>query len=54
MHIEKNVCDSLLRTLLGDPHKLKDTKNARHDLAKLGIRHELRLYEDGNKLMKQL
>ncbi|KAL5573977.1 hypothetical protein UlMin_023574 [Ulmus minor] len=52
MHIEKNVCDSLLGTLLGDPHKSKDTDNARRDLAKLGIRHELHLFEDGNKLMK--
>ena len=52
MHIEKNVCDSLLRTLLGDPHKSKDTDNARRDLANLGIKQELHLYEDGNKLMK--
>ncbi|KAL5579094.1 hypothetical protein UlMin_011536 [Ulmus minor] len=52
MHIKKNVCDSLLGTLLGDPHKSKDTDNARRDLAKLGIRHELHLFEDGNKLMK--
>ena len=52
MHIEKNVCDSLLGTLLADPHKSKDTDNARHDLVKLGIRHELHLYEDDNKLMK--
>ena len=52
MHIEKNVCNSLLGTLLADPHKSKDTDNARRDLAKLGIRHELHLYEDGNKLMK--
>ncbi|KAL5579308.1 hypothetical protein UlMin_011750 [Ulmus minor] len=52
MHIEKNVCDSLLGTLLADPHKSKDTDNARRDLAKLGIRHELHLFEYGNKLMK--
>ncbi|KAL5564918.1 hypothetical protein UlMin_028082 [Ulmus minor] len=47
-----NVCDSLLGTLLADPHKSKDTDNARRDLAKLGIRHELHLFEDSNKLMK--
>ena len=52
MHIEKNVCDSLLGTLLRDPHKSKDTDNARCDLEKLGIRCELHLYEDDNKLMK--
>ena len=52
MHIEKNICDSLLETLLGNPHKSNDTDNARHDLEKLGIKLELYLYEDGNKLMK--
>ena len=52
MHIEKNVCDSFLETLMGDPHKSKDTDNARCDLQNLGIRSELHLYEDGNKLMK--
>ncbi|KAL5579027.1 hypothetical protein UlMin_011469 [Ulmus minor] len=52
MHIEKKICDSLLGTLMGDPHKSKDTDNARRDLQHLGIRSELHLYEDGNKLMK--
>ncbi|KAL5581895.1 hypothetical protein UlMin_014337 [Ulmus minor] len=52
MHIEKNVCDSLLETLMGDPHKSKDTHNARCDLLNLGIRSELHLYKDGNRLMK--
>ena len=41
MHIEKNVCDIFLGTLLGDPHKSNDTDNARHDFM-----------EEGNKLMK--
>ena len=52
MHIEKNLCDSLLRTLLGDPHKLKDIDNSKRDLEKLGIKPELHLYKKGNKLMK--
>ena len=52
MHIEKNICDSLLGTLMGYPHKSKDTDNARRDLQTLGIRSELHIYEDGNKLMK--
>ncbi|KAL5538476.1 hypothetical protein UlMin_035499 [Ulmus minor] len=52
MHIEKNICDSLLGTLMGDPHKSKDTDNVRRDLQNLGIRYELHLYEDGNRLMK--
>ncbi|KAL5560901.1 hypothetical protein UlMin_030648 [Ulmus minor] len=52
MHIEKNVCDNLLGTLLGDPHKSKDTDNDRRDLETLGIRQELYIYKDGKKLMK--
>jgi len=52
MHIEKNVCDNLFGILLADPHKSKDTDNARCDLAKLGIKHELHLYKDNNKLMQ--
>ena len=52
MHIEKNVCDNFLGTLLRDPHKSKNTDNAKRDLETLGIRQELHLYEDGKKLMK--
>ncbi|KAL5583461.1 hypothetical protein UlMin_015903 [Ulmus minor] len=44
--------DNLLGTLMGDPHKSKDTDNARRDLQNLGIRSELHIYEDGNRLMK--
>ncbi|KAM6580121.1 hypothetical protein CsatA_003895 [Cannabis sativa] len=52
MHVEKNVCDSLLGTIL-DNEKSKDTTNARHDLKKLGIRERMWIYEDDNgKLMK--
>ena len=32
---------------------MKDTDNARCDLEKLGVKVELHLYEDGNKLMKR-
>ncbi|KAL5582041.1 hypothetical protein UlMin_014483 [Ulmus minor] len=52
MHIENNVCDNLLGTLLTNPHKSKDTDNAKRDLENLGIKKELHLYEEGNKLMK--
>ena len=52
MHVEKNVCDSLLGTLLAVPHKSKDTNNAMHDLENLGIRKELHLYDEGNKFIK--
>jgi len=41
MHVKKNVCGSLLGTLLNDKHKIKDHENARKDLEELGIRPEL-------------
>ncbi|XP_062076592.1 uncharacterized protein LOC133781568 [Humulus lupulus] len=52
MHVEKNVCDSILGTLL-DNDKSKDTTNAKHDLKNMGVRKSLWIYEDANKrLMK--
>ena len=41
MHIEKNVCDSVLGTLLNINGKTKDTYKARLDLEYMGIRKEL-------------
>lgn len=41
MHIEKNVCENLIGTLLNILGKSKDGVNARKDLAHLGIRPEL-------------
>jgi len=41
MHITKNVCESLLGTLLNMPERTKDGSKARSDLEKLGIRTEL-------------
>lgn len=41
MHIEKNVCDSLLGTLMNIPGKTKDTYNSHLDLEVMGIRHKL-------------
>ncbi|XP_021846923.2 uncharacterized protein [Spinacia oleracea] len=41
MHIEKNICESLVGTLLNMPGKSKDGENARNDLAHLKIRKEL-------------
>ena len=38
MHITKNVCESLLSTLLNMPERTKDGPRARQDLLKLGIR----------------
>jgi len=48
MHIEKNVCENILGTLLNIAGKSKDTHNARLDLYDMGIRHELHLQENGN------
>jgi len=48
MHIEKNVCESLLGTILDIKGKSKDTVNARLDLADLKIRKELQLQHSGD------
>ncbi|CAN1782145.1 hypothetical protein LINPERHAP1_LOCUS15680 [Linum perenne] len=49
MHIEKNMCDNIIGTLLDAPGKTKDTIKARQDLEMMGIRKELHLVrrEDG-------
>ena len=41
MHIEKNVCDSVLGILLNMKDKMKDGVNTRLDMVDLGIRPEL-------------
>ncbi|XP_062074039.1 uncharacterized protein LOC133778190 [Humulus lupulus] len=43
MHVEKNVCDSLVGTIVGLENKTKDTISARVDLEKMKIRPELHL-----------
>ncbi|XP_071741432.1 uncharacterized protein [Rutidosis leptorrhynchoides] len=43
MHIEKNVCDNIVGTILGQEGKSKDNYKARLDLQHLGIRKELHL-----------
>ena len=51
MHIEKNVCDNILGTLLAIDGKSKDNIQARLDLKELGIRKELHPLElDGGKM----
>jgi hypothetical protein len=47
MHIEKNICESLIVTILNIIRKTKDTVKARLDLKDLGIRKELQLREEG-------
>jgi hypothetical protein len=41
MHLEKNVCDNFIATLLAICRKTKDDLNARLDLVELGIRDDL-------------
>jgi hypothetical protein len=48
MHIEKNICCSILATILGVPGKTKYTINARLDLEDMGIRKSLQLNRNGN------
>ncbi|KAK1670881.1 hypothetical protein QYE76_059040 [Lolium multiflorum] len=43
MHITKNVCESLLGTLLNMPDRTKDGPKARQDLKVLAIREELQI-----------
>ncbi|KAL5554309.1 hypothetical protein UlMin_041710 [Ulmus minor] len=42
MHIEKNVCESLIGTLLNMPGKTKDREKIRLDMAEMGIRESLK------------
>jgi hypothetical protein len=48
MHIEKNICESLIATILNILGKTKDTVKARLDLKDLGIRKELQFKENGD------
>ncbi|KAL6533521.1 hypothetical protein OROMI_027633 [Orobanche minor] len=48
MHIEKNICDNILGTLLDMSGKTKDSLNARLDLEEMGIRHQLHPKLNGN------
>lgn len=52
MHIEKNICDSLLGTLLNIDDKTKDTLKARMDLEDMNIRKELHLQHRGSSIVK--
>jgi hypothetical protein len=41
MHIEKNVMDNILDTILDIKGKTKDNLETRKDLCKMGLRHKL-------------
>ena len=50
MHVEKNVCDSVIGTFLNIQRKMKDGLNTRQDLAEMGIRDQLHPKSDGKKI----
>ena len=52
MHIEKNICESLVGTLLDIDGKTKDIVKVRLDLQDINIRKELYLIHQGNILLK--
>ncbi|XP_039119156.1 uncharacterized protein LOC120255387 [Dioscorea cayenensis subsp. rotundata] len=43
MHIEKNICENIVGTILDIDGKSKDNMKSRIDMAEMGIRHELHL-----------
>ena len=50
MYVEKNVCESVIGTLLNINGKSKDGYNARKDLQDMKIRHDLHLEEHGSRV----
>ncbi|CAM8999899.1 unnamed protein product [Rhodiola kirilowii] len=48
MHVEKNICDSLIGTLLNIPGKTKDGLKARLDMLEINIRTKLAPQTEGN------
>ena len=49
MHIERNICENILRTLLDIPGKNKDSLNARLNLKKMNMHDKLRPKLIGDK-----
>ncbi|KAF5443124.1 hypothetical protein F2P56_035712 [Juglans regia] len=50
MHIEKNICDNILCTLMNIPGKTKDNINSRRDLELFQFRKELHLKVQGERV----
>lgn len=49
MHVQKNVCDNVWHTILGDNKKSKGNSQARKDLQEMGIREKLHPYPNSTK-----
>jgi hypothetical protein len=54
MHIEKNISDCVLGTLMNIDGKTKDTYKARLDLHEMSICKELHLQRNGSKVTMPL
>ena len=54
MHFEKNVCESIIGTLLNIEGKTKDNLNSRLDFQAMGIRSQLYPIDKGNKVVLPL
>jgi hypothetical protein len=52
MHIEKNICDNIVGTLLELDGKNKDTVSARVDLKKINIRDKYWMKDEGDSCFK--
>ena len=52
MHVEKNVCDSLIGTILNTDRKSKDTTNTQLDLENFNVHPQLHMVKDGKKWIK--
>ena len=51
MHIQRNVFDNIISTVINSVGKTKHTMKSRYDLVDLGIRQRLQPIEGGNKVM---
>jgi hypothetical protein len=51
IHIEENICENILGTLLKILGKTKGTDNVWSDLHDMGIRHDLHMQQDSNSVV---
>ena len=51
MHVEKNVCDNVLGTIMGAAGKTKDNLRSRRDLEAIGIRKQYHVNEREGKMV---
>ncbi|XP_057425376.1 uncharacterized protein LOC130718765 [Lotus japonicus] len=51
MHVEKNICESVIGTLLDLEGKIKDTIKSRLDLQRMGLKKQLHPIKVGDKYM---